>query len=1077
MSSRISGVEMSHQADSIEPVTDLLPLFGDLPEAVTGRHGHEYLPVVNWIARQSLTAQPVVIAGTPDIQALMQALPDLLEQPILDRRCEIVTDRTTKPLTLFWVSARDLKIPGYYAIWRARRDSMSKNGLMIVTGPLTLAADILDVEERVFIVSDDLAIVAVGSSPPPPFAPLCSTDSPTNGNPVRASYRHLLGRTLLYWRQYSKCKEAQSDRNEIFTRANTELVSNRALASRVRSLEAELKVARTSEGDVAGRSRTLIRDVVAAARAERHRRLAAEAELLQANDELAALRSWADAVTAETARREAARMAYVDVMRHHEQALDALRTFVNTPASRARRVARALRAPFVPFIPDTPPLPETDALPLCPVPAVRRPLPDHDDQNIWDTWFHALDAAPDQAPAVAAPEPALSGSNASRRNILFIAGEPDTPGVAYRCDRNAAAARDAGYEARVIPCALVNGDDMDWAQIVVLWRVEFSGHVDTLLRLAEERDAVTVFDADDIVFMPHLARVDIIDGIRSIGATEERIERCFADMRRTMMRCDMGFTTTRELVQAMHLSHPLVHLVPNTFDEASLALARSERRQRPAGDPLVRIIYATGSRTHQRDFAQLAPVLASVLQARPQARLVLFREAGTDRPVLIMDEFPALIPVADRIEWRDMVSLARLPAEYARVDIAIAPLETGNVFCEAKSEIKYFEAALASVPSIVSPTGPFRRSVRDGETGILASSTDDWAAALLMLIDDPDRRARMGRDAYHDILGPFGPWMQAQRMRTILGGLQNDTGAADAGEITIARAARPRCAIPVVPDSERLFFQDRFGEARVTVVITCFNYADYVLDALDSVQAQTLDELDLIVVDDGSTDGSVERVRRWMELHADRFNRLLLVRSVRNAGLGGARNIGMDAVETPFAMQLDADNRLLPPACERLLAATTIETAFVYPTLQAFDASGRQADGQAAASRAPIGDLAFHPLNMVSGNHVDAMALVAKWAWAAVGGYYVARDAMGWEDYDLWCSFAERGLLGHHVDEVLAEYRMHAGSMTNAVTERSGHKARVVALIERRHPWTRLVAAEARLRVAAGPADSGSAPM
>lgn len=89
-------------------------------------------------------------------------------------------------------------------------------------------------------------------------------------------------------------------------------------------------------------------------------------------------------------------------------------------------------------------------------------------------------------------------------------------------------------------------------------------------------------------------------------------------------------------------------------------------------------------------------------------------------------------------------------------------------------------------------------------------------------------------------------------------------------------------------------------------------------------------------------------------------------------------------------------------------------------------------------------------------NYIDAMAMVAKWAWAAVGGYYVQRDAMGWEDFDLWCNFAERGFVGVHVPEILAQYRRHTSSMTNAVTETPDHKPQIVSLLEARHPWLRL---------------------
>lgn len=662
------------------------------------------------------------------------------------------------------------------------------------------------------------------------------------------------------------------------------------------------------------------------------------------------------------------------------------------------------------------------------------------------------------------------------RRVLFVAGEPDTPGVLYRCHRNAAAARDAGFEARVQPCASVGYDDIRWADVMVFWRVEYSGHVSTIFDLAEAENVVTVFDADDIVFVPHYARVDMIDGIRSIGATEDRIERCFSEMRRTFLRCDQGSTTTAELVFAMHSLRPVVHLLPNIYDMDNLQQARMALRMRGEpgrvniGDGLVRIGYATGSRTHQRDFAPICPTIAEILRQRPQARLVLFREPATHRPILLMEEFPSLIPVQDQIEWRDMVPLEDLQDEFARFDISIAPLETGNVFCEAKSEIKFFEAALSGAATIASPTGPFQRVIHHGETGFLADSPTDWHDALIELIDNPERRVRMARDAYHAVLWPFGPQAQARRMKLALNAMSGDEAAALAVETHLARDRLAPAPLPVIPASRTLFHHDALGEAPVTVVITSYNYETHLLDALESVAAQTLPVLDLIVVDDGSADGSVSLARTWMERHCDRFNRLILRQSVTNAGLGGARNIGMDAAETVHVMQLDADNTLRPEACETLLDSMSDGTAYAYPLIACFNEHGPVLmDISADTHHLPgtpelLGDLPFNPLSLVSGNRIDAMAMVTKWAWAAVGGYYVSREAMGWEDFDLWCSLAERGLPGHHVPQVLADYRQHETSMTNASTEKDAHKARVVAFVQARHPWIRLSAERAKPR-------------
>jgi hypothetical protein len=63
---------------------------------------------------------------------------------------------------------------------------------------------------------------------------------------------------------------------------------------------------------------------------------------------------------------------------------------------------------------------------------------------------------------------------------------------------------------------------------------------------------------------------------------------------------------------------------------------------------------------------------------------------------------------------------------------------------------------------------------------------------------------------------------------------------------------------------------------------------------------------------------------------------------------------------------------------------------------------------------------------------------------------------MGWEDFSLWCSLVELGQFGIAVPEELAFYRVHAGSMVNAITEQDDNKRLMVAFVEARHPWLRL---------------------
>jgi SAM-dependent methyltransferase/glycosyltransferase involved in cell wall biosynthesis len=628
--------------------------------------------------------------------------------------------------------------------------------------------------------------------------------------------------------------------------------------------------------------------------------------------------------------------------------------------------------------------------------------------------------------------------------IVFVSGEPHTAGHVYRVERYAAAARALGAEALVktVGEAASVLEAIEAANLLVIWRAEWSDAIERIVGAAKEVGIRIIFDVDDLMFDPSLALVTIIDGIRSQSLTEDEVRDCYLRILMTMQAADFCSCPTPFLAgQARRWRKP-TFVLPNGFDEATWHAARLavRLRNKRGTDGLVRIGYAGGTRTHQRDFGLIARVVARVLSERPECRLVLFRRETVN--CLDLDEFPELVCVSSMVEWRELVPVHELPCELARFDINLAPLEVGNVFCESKSELKFFEAALVGVPSICSPTSAYSAAVRNGETGILAQTEEEWYSAIVTLLDNPPLRERMTRAAYYDVLWRFGPERRAELLQSVLDqAMQTDRRAARAFELEWSRAHGPHAKLPVIPDSETILCSDMEGKAEVTVIVPVYNYGTYLTEALDSVDHQSLAIVDIVVIDDCSTDDSLEVAHSWLSRHLARFNRAMLMRNRTNVGLALTRNVGFAAAETRFVLQLDADNKLLPDCASRCLEAIEATgAAFVYPTLQQFG------DAEALFCEKPY-DTAL----LAGGNYIDAMALVRLSAWAAVGGY--DHIPFGWEDYDLWCKFAERGLYGHHLEEVLALYRVHNASMLKTVTDIDANKRRLIAEMRERHPW------------------------
>ncbi len=653
-----------------------------------------------------------------------------------------------------------------------------------------------------------------------------------------------------------------------------------------------------------------------------------------------------------------------------------------------------------------------------------------------------------------------------QRRLAFLSGEPDTPGHLYRVERPAEAARALGATVLVLRLEDVEAklDEIAASDLLLIWRAAWDQNVATAIASARAGAVRIVFDLDDLMIEPDLAREDIIDGIRSQSLAAADVRGHYERMRTTMLAADFCLASTDELATHIRRHAKPTLVLPNGFDAPTLAAARLAVRAQRAGpaDSFLRIGYAAGSRTHQRDFSHAAEAVAGILRRRAECRLVLFRAPG-GRDALDLHEFPSFAGIEDRVEWRDIVPVQQLPAELVRFDVNIVPLEQHNPFCEAKSELKFFEAALVEVPTVASATGPLRRAIEPGRTGYLASTPEAWHAALAALLDDPEARRRVGRAAYLDVLWRHGPERRAEWFAAVLDQVQGGRAAARAFELELHRAAAAR-PVPVVPDGETLFLSDALGGAEVCVIVPLYNYAHHIEEALESVRQQTLAALDLVVVDDCSTDDGLAVVLAWAERHQARFNRVEVRQNAKNMGLGLTRNAGFAAAETPFVLPLDADNRLRPRACERLLAeAKSSGAAFVYPVIREFgESTGR------------LGTLPYAPARLIGVPYIDAMALVRVAAWAGAGGYCATR--LGWEDYDFWCRLAERGMHGSRVaGEPLAEYRVHAASMLRSVTETPKAKPRVLAEMARRHPWLSLVDA-ARQPPAPTPAPVAAAP-
>jgi SAM-dependent methyltransferase len=228
------------------------------------------------------------------------------------------------------------------------------------------------------------------------------------------------------------------------------------------------------------------------------------------------------------------------------------------------------------------------------------------------------------------------------------------------------------------------------------------------------------------------------------------------------------------------------------------------------------------------------------------------------------------------------------------------------------------------------------------------------------------------------------------------------------------------------------------ADESVAVVLTTFNDATFLREAVSSVVAQKRPADEIIVVDDGSDVSPAPLLAEFPQI-------ALLCKS--NGGLSSARNLGLYFARSRYITFLDADDRLQPNAIETGLAcfARRSEAAMVYGGHRRIQAHGK-----------PLGVGIFHALgndayaDLLTGNHIGmhATVLYRRDVLLTLGGF--DEGLRRCEDYDLYLRLALTYPIASH-PEIIAEYRWHGANMSR---DRGEMLRAVLAVHDRHHGQT-----------------------
>ena len=233
---------------------------------------------------------------------------------------------------------------------------------------------------------------------------------------------------------------------------------------------------------------------------------------------------------------------------------------------------------------------------------------------------------------------------------------------------------------------------------------------------------------------------------------------------------------------------------------------------------------------------------------------------------------------------------------------------------------------------------------------------------------------------------------------------------------------------------------------------------DYVAAALDSALAQTFGDLEVIVVDDGSTDGGDQVVRDY----AQRDPRVAYIRQ-ENAGPAAARNAGIAAARGCAVAFLDSDDLWLPDKLDEQMPFVVNDTV-VYSEAYVLRDNGYIGNERIGGPLRPRAGVEIFD-TLLEANPIPVLTTVVwRDLLLAHGGFDVDASVRGVEDYDLWLRLAAAGAEFEYVPAPLAVYRIRSTSLSADRVRNSSATLRVYEKLAASSLQARRSGVRARIR-------------
>jgi glycosyltransferase involved in cell wall biosynthesis len=283
-------------------------------------------------------------------------------------------------------------------------------------------------------------------------------------------------------------------------------------------------------------------------------------------------------------------------------------------------------------------------------------------------------------------------------------------------------------------------------EVVILHRALLDNYTKVFIAMAMSKGCYLIYDTDDLIFEKNAS-----DYLVRIGKKNYRDYELFLH---AMQACHHVTVSTEFLAQRARKYCTSVSVILNGLSSNYLQVADNVYKLKKQGNFTgITLAYLSGSSTHNRDFEIIESALFKVLKKHPNVKLLLIG------PLRFKREFYRL---GKQFEHRAFIPYAEYTHIFSEIDLNLVPLEQNEMFCQAKSELKFIEAGICGVPSLVTPTHPHRKAISNGVDSIFAED-NEWEQQLDFYLDDPERLRNMGDRARKKVLQLYSPQLRSQQ--------------------------------------------------------------------------------------------------------------------------------------------------------------------------------------------------------------------------------------------------------------------------------------------------------------------------